>query len=256
MIFVQSNFTGNLQLTGQRRCVLLNLHFFLAIHYQVNPLQDRVWYKNHPLGKNGIGRFMSHAAKQAQLDTSDGRLIANHSVLKTSIRRLLDKNVPESFVIQLSGHQRIESLSSYKAPSFSHQCEMSKHLSHSITLIQPEKEQTSLITSSMKQTRATTTLVTRPTLITALSTPSLVQIADNRVPSAEKDALPETKTIASIPSTTFSIMSSMFSGAKITDCCFQIFPNVVNMDSDWKATSGTVHLKSGRGAGQFGTCCV
>ena len=170
---------------------------------------------------------MSHAAKQAQLDTSDGR-------------RLLDKNVPESFVIQLSGHKCIESLSSYKAPSFSKQREMSKHLSHSTTLTQPEKEQTSPITSSMKQTTATTTnLVTRPTLITALSTPSLVQIADNCVPSAEKDALPETKTIASIPSTTSSIMSSMFSGAKITYGCFQIFPDVVNMDSDWKATSST-----------------
>ena len=163
---------------------------------------------------------MSHAAKQAQLDTSDGRRIANHSVRKTSIGRLLDKNVPESFVIQLSGHKRIESLSSYKAPSFSHQRDMSKRLSHSTTLTQPEKEQTSPITSSMKQTTATTTLVTRPTLITALSTPSLVQIADNCVSSADKDALPETKTIASIPSTTSSIMSSMFSGAKITDCCF------------------------------------
>ena len=91
----------------------------------------------------------------------------------------------------------------------------------------------------MKQTTATATLVTRPTLMTALSTPTSVQIAGNCVPSAEKDALPETKTIASIPSTTSSIMSCMFSGAKITDCCFQIFPNVVNMDSDWKATSST-----------------
>ena len=213
--------------------------FFLAIRYKVNPLQDRVWYKNQPLGKNEIGRFMSHAAKQSQLDTSDGRRIANHSVRKTSIGRLLDKNVPESFVIQLSGHKRIESLSSYKAPSFSHQREMSKHLSHSTTLTQPEKEQTSPITSSMKQTTAATTLVTRPTLLIALSTQSLVQIADNCVPSAEKYVLPETKTIASIPSTTSSLMSSMFSGAKITDCCFQIFPSVVSMDSDWKATSST-----------------
>ena len=156
---------------------------------------------------------MSHATKQTQLDTSDGRRIANHSVRKTSIGCLLDKNVPESFVIQSSGHKHIESLSSYKAPSFSHQHEMSKHLSHSITLTQPEKNLTFPITSSMKQTTATTTLVTRPTLIKALSTPNLVQIADNCVPSVEKDALPETKNIASIPSTTSSIMSSMFSGA-------------------------------------------
>ena len=234
MIFVQSNFTENLQLTGRRRCVLLNLHFFLQpLQSQSTPRQGLV--QKPTIRKNEIGRFMIHAAKHVQLDTSDERRIANHSVRKTSIGRLLDKTVPESFVIQLSGHMRIESLSSYKAPSFSHQREMSKHLSHSTTLTQPEKEQTSPITSWMKQTTATTTLVTRPTLIT----PSLVQIVDNCVPSAEKDALPETKTIASIPSTTSSIMSSIFSGAKITDCCFQIFSNVVNMDSDWKATSST-----------------
>ena len=46
---------------------------FLPIHYRVNPLQDIVWYKNQPLGKIEIGSFMSHAAKQAQLDTNDGR---------------------------------------------------------------------------------------------------------------------------------------------------------------------------------------
>ena len=91
----------------------------------------------------------------------------------------------------------------------------------------------------MKQTTATTTLVTWPTLITASPIPSLFQIADNCVPSAEKDSLSETKTIASISSTTSLIMSSMFSGAKITDCCFQILPKIVNMDSDWKATSST-----------------
>ena len=73
-----------------------------------------------PLGKNEIGKFMTRVTKQAKSDVSDGKKIANHTVRKTSIGRLIDNNVPESLIIQHSGHWRVESLSSYKAPSFSH----------------------------------------------------------------------------------------------------------------------------------------
>ena len=110
--------------------------FYLAIKYKVNPTVDVVWYRNSPLGKNEIGKFMTRAAKQANLDVSDGKKIANHTVRKTSIGRLIDNNVPESLIIQHSGHQQVESLSSYKAPSFSYQRQMSQYLSHSTCHIQ------------------------------------------------------------------------------------------------------------------------
>ena len=45
----------------------------------------------------------------------------NHSVRKTCISRLLDADVPENFVAQLSGHKSTESLQSYKSASAKHQ---------------------------------------------------------------------------------------------------------------------------------------
>ena len=53
----------------------------------------------------------------------------NHSVRKTCISRLLDADVPENFVAQLSGHKSTESLQSYKSASAKHQKRMSLTLS-------------------------------------------------------------------------------------------------------------------------------
>ena len=59
-----------------------------------------------PLGKNEIGKFLPTAAKNAGLQ---GR-ITNHSVRKTCISLLLDADVPDNFVAQLSGHRSLKSL--------------------------------------------------------------------------------------------------------------------------------------------------
>ena len=57
---------------------------------------------------------MRTAAEKAKLQQGIGAKISNHSVRKTSISRLLDADIPENFVAQLSGHKSIESLQSYK----------------------------------------------------------------------------------------------------------------------------------------------
>ena len=77
-----------------------------------------------PLGKNQIGKFLPKAAQKAGLQAC-GKKIANHSVRKTSISRLLDGETPEIFVAQLSGHKNLQSLSSYKSASIRHQRKMS-----------------------------------------------------------------------------------------------------------------------------------
>ena len=77
-----------------------------------------------PLGKNEIGKFLSTAAKNAGLHR-EGKKVTNHSVRKTCISRLLDADVPENFVAQLSGHKSTESLQSYKSASAKHQKRMS-----------------------------------------------------------------------------------------------------------------------------------
>ena len=71
---------------------------------------------------------MTKAAEIAGLGNRSAK-IANHSVRKTSISRLLDAGVPENFVMQLSGHKNIQSLSSYKSASLQHQRSMSDTLS-------------------------------------------------------------------------------------------------------------------------------
>ena len=82
--------------------------FSLAVNNkrrQANP----VWYMKALLGKNQIGKFMATAAENAGIQLA-GRKVTNHSVRKTCISRLLDANIPENYVAQLSGHKKTKSL--------------------------------------------------------------------------------------------------------------------------------------------------
>ena len=102
--------------------------FYLAVKHQ-RKATDAVWYKKSPLGKNEIGKLLTKAAQNAGLP---GR-VTNHSVQKTCISRLLDSDVPENYVAQLSGHRNLKSLDSYKSASIQHQRRMSLALSRSAT---------------------------------------------------------------------------------------------------------------------------
>ena len=104
--------------------------FFLAVNHQ-RKSDDNVWYKTTAFGKNLIGKFLTTAAKEAGLGKEGDKKIANHSVRKTSISELLDADIPENYVMQLSGHKNIQSLSSYKSASLSHPRLMSDTLSNS-----------------------------------------------------------------------------------------------------------------------------
>ena len=103
--------------------------FYLAVRHNRRS-NEEVWYMNAPLGKNEIGKFLSTAAKNAGLHR-EGKKVTNHSVRKTCISRLLDANVPENLVAQLSGHKSTESLQSYKSASAKHQKRMSLTLGRS-----------------------------------------------------------------------------------------------------------------------------
>jgi len=100
--------------------------FYLAVKHQRKP-NDNVWYMRSPLGKNEIGKFLSTPAKNAGLQ---GR-VTKHSVRKTCISRLLDADVPDNFVAQVSGHRSLKSLDAYKSTSYEHHRRMSLALSHS-----------------------------------------------------------------------------------------------------------------------------
>ena len=96
--------------------------FYLAVQ-QNRSSQDQVWYMRSLLEKNEIGKFSSTAAQKAGLHR-EGKRVINHSVRKTCISRLLDGDIPENFVAQLSSHKSTESLQSYKSASSNHQRRM------------------------------------------------------------------------------------------------------------------------------------
>ena len=100
--------------------------FFLAINHNRKP-GSMIWYCNSPLGKNAIGKFLVNAANAAGLPGN----ISNHSVRKTCISRLMDADLPENYVAQLSGHKNLKSLDAYRSASQSHQRRMSMVLSRS-----------------------------------------------------------------------------------------------------------------------------
>ena len=100
--------------------------FFLAINHRRQPSSE-IWYSKAALGKNEIGKFLSKAAKAAKLPGN----ITNHSVRKTCISRLMDADILENVVAQLSGHKNLKSLDSYKSASTAHQRKMSLVLSRS-----------------------------------------------------------------------------------------------------------------------------
>ena len=83
--------------------------FYLAVK-QKRRADDQIWYMRSPLGKNQLGKFLLDAVSAAGLQSGKIRL-SNHSVRKTSIGRLLDANFPENYVMQLSGHKNLQSLS-------------------------------------------------------------------------------------------------------------------------------------------------
>ena len=104
--------------------------FFLAVRHGDHRVNPQVWYMKAPLGKNEIGKLLKTAADEASIQRQ-GSKVANHSVRKTSIGRLLDANTPETFVAQLSGHKNLQSLQSYKSANEHHQRQMSYILSGS-----------------------------------------------------------------------------------------------------------------------------
>ena len=103
--------------------------YSMAINHERMP-GSQIWYCNSPLGKNVIGKFLVNAAKAAGLPGN----ISNHSVRKTCISRLMDADLPENYVAQLSGHKNLRSLDAYKLASQSHQRRMSMVLSRSTAI--------------------------------------------------------------------------------------------------------------------------
>ena len=71
-----------------------------------------VWYSSQPVGVNMINSFMSKMAEQAGLNTSNKRF-TNHSVRKTTVRKLQKAGPPPSKITAITGHKSHQSLDDY-----------------------------------------------------------------------------------------------------------------------------------------------
>ena len=85
--------------------------FYLAINY--NHTIHGFWYKNQKMGIQRIGVIMK---KMASYYCLSGKK-TNHSARKTMITALVKNDIPETQIIQLSGHKNLHSLNSYKKAS-------------------------------------------------------------------------------------------------------------------------------------------
>ena len=118
-----------------------------------------IW--RHPSEKKEIGKFLSTAAKNAGLHR-EGKKVTSHSVRKTCISRLLDPDVPENFVAQLSGHKSTESLQSYKSASAKHQKRMSLTLSRADLSGSRDEALSSVHNQGFEVVTRSTTYIVRP----------------------------------------------------------------------------------------------
>ena len=97
--------------------------FYLTVNHHRKPTS--FWYKKQPLGVTLLNRIMKELADKGVIQ---GRKM-NHSARKTMIQTLCSANVPDSTIMQLSGHKSITSLNHYKKPSLEQRRSMSNLLS-------------------------------------------------------------------------------------------------------------------------------
>ena len=71
--------------------------------------QHSKWYKCQPLRIHQINGFMKTLAEIAELP---GRK-TNHSARKTTVQKLCNSGIPDSTVLQVSGHRNVHSLKSH-----------------------------------------------------------------------------------------------------------------------------------------------
>lgn len=83
------------------------------------------WFKETAAGENRLGNILTVARKKYGFQ---GRKVANHSVRKTGFSRLLDSNLPDTYVAQQQGMKSTDSLKSYKAPGEKHLLQISHTL--------------------------------------------------------------------------------------------------------------------------------
>ena len=87
-----------------------------------------VWYATTPVGVNTINNYMKSMANAAGLDGT-GKRLTNHSVRKTTVRKLQKQGIPNSDIAAITGHRNVQSLQQYAEMEQENHAQISKALS-------------------------------------------------------------------------------------------------------------------------------
>ena len=156
---------------------------------------------------------MKSAATDANLDTRH-KTLTNHAVRKSNVGRLKEEAVPDTTIVQLTGHKRAESLSSYYQASINHEHSMSKILSGQPSEVQWSGGSShSTVTSANQEvpTNAVAANLSKPKNGTRSPLSSLT----SRVANANHQSVPPP-----------SQLESLFAGSRIgstSNCTIQVF---------------------------------
>ena len=79
--------------------------FYLSEKKSFN-VNDDVWYTKNPMGKNSISGIMKALTVGTELEGS-GKKFTNHSMRKTTVKKLKAANISESSIIKVTGHSTV-----------------------------------------------------------------------------------------------------------------------------------------------------
>ena len=91
-------------------------------------IDDNVWYTTLPVGVNTINTFMQAIAKAGGLEHT-GKRLTNHSVRKTTIKKLRRHGVTNTNIAAITGHRNEQSLQQYAEMENAEHSQISKLLS-------------------------------------------------------------------------------------------------------------------------------
>ena len=105
-----------------------NSPFYLAINYTRVANSSNLWFKAAPMGSNKLNSLMKTMAEKAGLNSEN---LTNHSARKRMIQKLNDDEVPPPHIMQISGHENVQSLNNYSSLSKKQQRDISNIMSAS-----------------------------------------------------------------------------------------------------------------------------
>lgn len=106
--------------------------FYLACNtIKSRPLPGDQWFLRGPVGRNKITGLLKSMVVNAGLPSFKSKRLCNTSVRKHLCQELLDKNVPDTLAVHVTGHKNPATLNNYRKPSNMQKFQMSNILTKS-----------------------------------------------------------------------------------------------------------------------------